>query len=264
MKINYASGSAYEDNEGEVSILRVHLDQGEIIRRNEKIRIEMMDDAFMEREVLIIDPKYAGDFYLVSKKMEAEVKAGKTKCSDKLKKYVEGECNCTIVVKNVPIYEVKTDDEINSRKLRAERERRFNLTPYSQLMCGKEDIHEHIKEEYKVPEKVLAYLCVGEPYLMCPGIYDHPFKEGIQLLGPYIYSDGYYYWDRDTWKYVVKYGLTLSQEFIDHVMSEAGTAFLKKNCTDNKWEGVISEWKNNSNQLCLLPDNAGSIDLENF
>lgn len=264
MKINYASGCAYEDNEGEVTILTVHLDQGEIIHRNEMISIEMMDDSFLEREVLIIDPKYAGDFYLVSKKMEAEVKARKTKYSDKLNEYVEGECDCTIVVKNVPIHEVKTDDEINSRKLRAECERRFNLTPYSQLVCGKEDIHKHTKEGYKAPEKVLAYLRVGEPYLMCPGIYEHPFKEGKRLLGPYIYSDGYYYWDRDTWKYVVKYGLTLPQEFIDHVMSEEGTAFLEKHCTDNKWKDVISKWKNDPNQLCLLPDNAGDIDLEDF
>lgn len=128
LKITSVSGSAYEDNKGEVSILRVHLEKGEIIRRNEMISIEMMDDSFLEREVKIIDPKYAGDFYLVSKKMETEVKAGKTKYSDKLKEYVEGECNCTIVVKNVPCHEVKTDDEINARKLRAERERRFNLS----------------------------------------------------------------------------------------------------------------------------------------
>lgn len=213
---------------------------------------------------MIIDPKYAGDFYLVSNKIDAEVKAGKTKCSDKLKEYVEGECNCTIVVKNVPLHEVKTDDEIRARRFSAEHQERINLTPYKQLKIGTEDINDHIEDGFQVPAKVLTYLQVGEPYIMSPGIYDHPFKEGKRLLGPYIYSDGYYYWDRDTWKYVVKYGLILPQKFIDHVMSEAGTAFLEKHCTDNKWKEVISEWKSDPNQLCLLPDNAGDIDLKDF
>ena len=47
-------------------------------------------------------------------------------------------------------------------------------------------------------------------------------------------------------------------------MSEEGTAFLERHCTDNKWKDVISKWKNDPNQLCLLPDNAGDIDLEDF
>ena len=58
----------------------------------------------------------------------------------------------------------------------------------------------------------------------------HPFKEGKCLLGPYQYGDGKYAWHRDTWKYVVKYHLTLPEEFIEHVMSDAGTQFIEKVC----------------------------------
>jgi hypothetical protein len=31
----------------------------------------------------------------------------------------------------------------------------------------------------------------------------------------------------DTWKYVLKYHVTLPKEFIDHVMSEEGIAFME-------------------------------------
>ena len=79
-----------------------------------------------------------------------------------------------------------------------------------------------------MPNKVIAYLQTTMPFVMSPGFYDHPFKTGTHLLGPYRYTDGKYYWDRDTWKYVLKYNLVLLQEFIGHVMSDEGTSFLEK------------------------------------
>ena len=100
---------------------------------------------------------------------------------------------------------------------------------------------------------------------MCPGIYNHPFKSDITLLGPYTYTDGYYIWDRDTWKYVIKYGLTLPEEFINHVMSEKGTAFIEKRIDESeKWSDVIKSWKKREGFMCMLPDNAGEIELEDF
>ena len=139
------------------------------------------------------------------------------------------------------------------------------ITPYKELRGGKESIHEHIQEGYAVPNKVIAYLQTTEPFMMSPGIYEHPFKEGNRRLGPYLFTDGKYYWDRDTWKYVVKYGLVLPQEFIDHVMSDEGTAFLEK-CEkeNNSWGNVIGKWKEQPNTICLLPENAGDMDLEDF
>ena len=107
------------------------------------------------------------------------------------------------------------------------------ITPYKELHDGEESIYDHIQKEYVVPDKVIAYLQTTDPFLMALGIYEHPFKKGTQLMGPYWFTDGKYYWDRDTWKYVLKYGLVLPQEFIDHVMSEAGTAFLEKCIKEN-------------------------------
>lgn len=139
------------------------------------------------------------------------------------------------------------------------------ITPYKELHDGEESIYDHIQKEYVVPDKVIAYLQTTDPFLMALGIYEHPFKKGTQLMGPYWFTDGKYYWDRDTWKYVLKYGLVLPQEFIDHVMSEAGTAFLEKCIKENKsWGQTIKGWKEQSNTLCLLPDDAGDIELEAF
>lgn len=35
-----------------------------------------------------------------------------------------------------------------------------------------------------------------QSYLVCMGMYEHPFKD-MQLCGPYWYTDGEYFWDRD-------------------------------------------------------------------
>lgn len=142
----------------------------------------------------------------------------------------------------------------------------INLTPYKEIIGGEESIYDHIKEGYTVPEKVIEYLRTTKPYCMCPALYQHPFRKDVTLAGPYLYCDEQKYcWDRDTWKYVVKYGLTLPQEFIDHVMSKVGTEFIQK-CKESgeSWSGKIDEMKNRENTLCLLPADAGDMELENF
>ena len=143
------------------------------------------------------------------------------------------------------------------------------LTPYKELRPSssslERSIYDYIKEDYSVPDKVIAYLRAGQPAYMCPGIYKHPLKNGITLLGPYVYTDGYYTWDRDTWKYVIKYGLTLPEAFIDHVMSEKGTAFIEQRMAENyNWSDVINSWTEKSDFLCLLPKNTGDKELEDF
>jgi hypothetical protein len=59
--------------------------------------------------------------------------------------------------------------------------------------------------------------------------------------------------------------VTLPQDFIDKVMSDEGTAFLEK-CSenDNSWSKTIKEWKKKPNQLCLMPDDAGDLSLDDF
>ncbi len=122
-----------------------------------------------------------------------------------------------------------------------------------------------MQEGYTVPDKVIAYLRTTKPFMMSPGVYKHPFRDGRELLGPYWYTDDKYYWDRDTWKYVVKYGLALPQEFIDHVMSENGTRFLEEQGgSEVSWSNTIKSWKKQEGLICLLPENAGDIGLDNF
>ena len=106
--------------------------------------------------------------------------------------------------------------------------KKINITPFKEIKGGEFSIYDYIEEGYAVPEKVIEYLQTREPQLMSPGVYSHPFKEGETLLGPYRYGDGKYCWDRDTWKYVLKYHVKLPQDFIEHVLAEEGTAFLKK------------------------------------
>lgn len=140
------------------------------------------------------------------------------------------------------------------------------LTPYKELHGGKKSIYDYIVEGYSVPQKVIEYLKTRKLYCMSPGVYHHPFKEDSTLLGPYLYcDDNKYCWDRDTWKYVVKYGLSLPQEFIDYVMSETGTAYLQNYQKGGEtWANEISSMKERRNMLCMLPDDAGEIDIKDF
>ena len=70
---------------------------------------------------------------------------------------------------------------------------------------------------------------------------------------------------KDTWKYVVKYHVTLTQEFIDHVMSGDGKAYLNQFAKENNFcANLIEDLKNRPNTICLLPDDAGEIPLANF
>lgn len=265
MEVLSVAGCPYEDYEGQVLELHVRLEDGEVVRIGEKISIEMMDGTFVDAEVKIINPKYAGDFAWVSKKAADKVESGEYGMSEKRVMSVEGPCIADFAVLDVPYHEVKTDEEINARKMIEEMRKMVCLSPYKELHCGDKSIHDYVQEKYTVPDQVIAYLRTTQPYLMSPGIYEHPFKPGTRLLGPYMYTDGKYYWDRDTWKYVVKYHVTLPQEFIDHVMSEEGTAFIERFIDrSDSWSDTIKKWKKRQGFLCLLPDNAGEIELEQF
>ncbi len=265
MEILSVAGCPYEDYKGQILELHVKLEDKEIIHVGEEISIEMMDGTFVDTEVKIINPKYAGDFASVSKKAAGKVESGEYGMSKKIVMSVQGPCNADLVVLDIPYHEVKTDEEINTRKMIEEMRKMVCLTPYKELHCGDKSIHDYVQENYTVPDQVIAYLRTTQPYIMRPGIYEHPFKPGKRLLGPYMYTDGKYYWDRDTWKYVVKYHVTLPPEFIDHVMSEEGRAFIEHFLDQSvSWSDTIKKWKKQQGIMCLLPDNAGEVELEEF
>ena len=139
-------------------------------------------------------------------------------------------------------------------------ESRICLTPYKELRLGNESIFDHIDHSFFVPDKIILYLQTKDLYFLSPGIYPHPFREDNNLLGPYVYTDGHYYWDRDTWKYVVKYGLILPEKFVDYVMSDEANIFLDQHHNSDWWVKLSKR----ENVLNLLPEDAGDIPLEQF
>ncbi len=139
------------------------------------------------------------------------------------------------------------------------------ISPYKELQTGCESIYDHVRDEYTVPERVIAYLRTTQPYLMSPGVYKHPFKPETKLLGPYLYTDGKYCWDRDTWKYVLKYHVALPQDFVDHVMSDEGKVYLERfGVQPGSWSDVIEDWKAQKDRIYLLPNDAGDTSLDDF
>ena len=132
------------------------------------------------------------------------------------------------------------------------------ITPYIELMCGNKSIYNYTKINYTVSDKVIQYLQIPNMYYVSPGVYTHPFKSNITLFGPYTYTDGHYYWDRDTWKYVLKYGLLLPERFINHVMSEKGTEYLKQQL------GTYYTLKTHEDLLNLPPTDCGDIPYCKF
>ncbi len=254
MEIRHAFGCPYADYKNAVINLEVHLEAKETISVGDVIRIEMLNDSFIEREVKLINPKKAGDYYPVSKK----ARESNWRRSKKPVLSVTGECNCTLVIQDCRTSDVKTQDNKDTQAFLDEMNRRFCLTPYKELHMGEERIYDHLSHSVTVPDKVILYLQAKKLYYLCPGLYSHPFHEEITLCGPYAYTDGYYYWDRDTWKYVVKYGLVLPQQFIDYVMTNEAAEFLNQ-----KHEGV-HHLADRKNMFDFLPKDSGDIPLDQF
>ena len=98
MKITGVGGCPYEDHEGEILNIDVNLDEGEILYEGGTISIEMMDDSFLEREIKIINPKWAGDYGVISEKAKQWKQSGKT-----LRK-AKGPGHYSIVVTDVPYH----------------------------------------------------------------------------------------------------------------------------------------------------------------
>ena len=265
MELLDVAGCPYEDYNGQILNIRYRLAANETVRLGDILTVELMDGSLIEREIKIINPKYAGDYSYVSYKMKEKVISGEYGTS-KIASVVTGPCIATFVVTDVAYHEVKTEQEIEARKAMEMQEKMVCISPFKETHCGDHSIYDFVKEGYTVPNKVITYLKTTEPYMMCPGIYEHPFKHGTKLLGPYTYTDGHYWWDRDLWKYVLKYHVSLPQEFVNHVMSNAGTLYLEQFVLQSKsWSKTIESWKNaDAPGLILLPDNAGNLELDEF
>ena len=242
--------AATPSSEKDISLLTIKADKDEIIRSGQMLQILLIDQSITERKI-------------VSMKKWSE-KEGTGRGYWKDTDHIEDGESAEVTVENLQSNTVMTKS-MPGYETRKKWAQMICLTPYKELSNGSESIHGHVHEGYTVPEKVIAYLRTTKPFMMCPGIYDHPFKAGLKLSGPYLYTDDTYYWDRDTWKYVVKYGLELPQEFIDNVMSEDGTRFIEQQTeAGESWSAEIKKMKEKKGSMCLLPDDAGDIKLEDF
>ena len=237
--------SAVDENR---TILFIKTDENETIKVGQIISIELTDETVIEREITAIRQW----------KENSNKKRGKMISVDSVS---NGE-SC-----EVDVYDIDGHVQTTSMPSPAEMRRMAamkKLMPFKEIKAGHESIYDHIDENFVVPKKVIAYLQTTQPHLVCMGLYKHPFKDKT-LCGPYWYTDGEYIWDRDAWKYVLKYHVTLPQNFIDKVMSDEGTAFLEKCAeSDNSWSKTIKEWKKQPNTLCLMPDDAGDLSLDDF
>lgn len=262
MEIISVAVSAYGDN---IACLNVSLGKGEVIKKGSIIEIEQMDKTTVQREVVLINPRYYDDFAEISPMVADQLKkkgAAKSTAGDL---QAVGECHAELIVLDVDVREVKTEENIRAQEALEEIQNHICITPYIELNMGDLSIYDYVEEGYSVPNRVLIYLQTTNPFTMALGIYEHPFKKGMSLLGPYTYTDGKFFWDRDTWKYVVKYGLKLPQDFLDHVMSDAGKEFLERFVKEHdSWQSQIARLKKEKNILCLLPENAGDVSLDDF
>lgn len=254
MKIISTSVLAYDQG---IVFLTVELENEERIQKGDVIAIERMDDTTIMREIICVKH----DCRLKAKQIR-ECKV----CEHKpQRRQAVGPCRVSLVVLDVNPRELKSEENIQAQEIVMELQRMICLTPYKELHMGDLSIYDYVENGYFVTDRVLLYLQTTQPFMMAPGIYAHPFKKDMNLMGPYLYTDGLYYWDRDTWKYVVKYGLKLPREFIHHVMSQAGEAFLKQFAEENdSWGKRVVEWKEQVNTFCLLPEDAGDIPLDEF
>lgn len=245
MEITYATVSADDERH---HILTIQSDKNETIRVGQTITIQLVDESCVDRTIASMrkwEPNYSK-------------KRGKWIGVDSISNGESCQADVFGLVGIVQTTSMPTSEE--ERRLAA----MISVMPYKELCDGTESIYDHIDDSFAVPDKVIAYLKTTHPHMVRMGIYKHPFKDA-ELLGPYWYTDGEYYWDRDAWKYVLKYHVTLPQAFIEKVMSEEGTRFLKKCAeSDESWAKAIRSFKSQPGTLCLMPDDAGDLALEEF
>ena len=184
MEILYVRGCPYEDNEGEVLNLYIRLDEGDVLMEGGNIQIEMMDDSVIEREVKIINPKWAGDYAAVCEEAKQWQQSGETL------KVIKGPGEWDIVVMNVPYHEVKTEEEIRSRaamdEFLVDLNSKVCISPFKELNAGEKSIHDFVVEGYSVPAKVIEYLQTTNSHTMCLGLYEHPLNRE-QLCADHIH-----------------------------------------------------------------------------
>lgn len=243
-------------NDEKMVTLTVALSEGEQVKKGDELELAQMDGSTIIRTVLCVNQWCYKDIEDVRSCTDCTERDGNLP--------VVGPCRVELTLYDVDTYTLDSEENRSTQEFIRMFQEHICITPYRELEMGSQSIYDNIQEGYTVPERVILYLQTKRLFTMALGVYVHPFKKDVNLLGPYMYTDGKYYWDRDTWKYVVKYGLKLSEDFIAHVMSEEGETFLQSVSEEDSWQERLQDLKQQKNTLCLLPDDAGDILLEEF
>lgn len=249
------STTVMADDEKMVTLTVVLL-EGEQVKKGDELELIQMDGSTITRTVLCVNRWCHKNIEDVRTCTDCTEKDGNLP--------VAGPCRAELTVYDVDTHRLDSEENRGAQEFIRMLQEHICITPYRELEMGSQSIYDNIQEGYTVSERVILYLQTKHLFTMALGVYVHPFKKDINLLGPYMYTDGKYYWDRDTWKYVVKYGLKLREDFIAHVMSEEGEAFLQSALGEDLWQERLQDLKQQKNTLCLLPDDAGEISLEEF
>lgn len=245
MKIKAVYGIASEDD---ITVIFVETEENEVLHVGGEITIQLLDGSFVKKEIYNIE-------------MHKKIKGFKNGRSVAVKSIGNGESG-EIFIENTSLipYEGGVSIEEYQRRLKI-----IDLTPYKEIHCGMESIYDNVEEGYSVPDKVILYLRTNDNLCAAPGIYEHPFISGKNLFGPEISSDDIYAWERETWKYVLKYGLKLPKSFIDYVMSEKGTKYIENHAKmDEIFAEILKKYEEDPKNLTVYVEGENGVPYDEF
>ena len=231
-----------------ISIIKVETDENEVLHVGDEITIQLLDRSFVKREIYHIE-------------IDKQIKGFIWPRGVATDSIGNGEIGNLFIERTYFIhYEEGMSFETYENEMRL-----IDLTPYKEILCGSGSIYDNTEDGYSVPDKVILYLRTNDNWMASPGMYEHPFIKDRILFGPYISSDDIYDWERDTWKYVLKYGLKLPQSFIDYVMSDEGTKYIEDFAKkDEIFAEILKKYNEDPKNLTIHVEGEDGIPYDKF
>lgn len=122
---------------------------------------------------------------------------------------------------------------------------------------------ELVDPSFIAPDKILAYLRAAKYGPVAPGIMENPFRKGCRYPGPYTKTDGVFIWEASVWKYVYKYHVKPTDDFIEYVMSGKGDAVFIEAVEENRdWSAAIKEYKKRLGYKAWIPSHSELKNVE--
>ena len=230
MKIIFASVDANDKNH---HVLTIESDKGEIIKASQEIPVELWDRSVRYYPIsgmkIWKEGKNKGKWIPVE-----EIKDGETCEADVFG--IEG----TVHTESEPSFE-KMDYYESLKSIFPK------VSSQSEL----------VDPAFTAPDKLIAYMRAGHCVLASPGIMHNPFREDCTYHGPYLLTDGVFIWEASAWKYIYKYHVKPTDEFIDYVMSgESDSIFIEAIEENSDWSDAIKEYKKSLGYKAFIPSHS--------